>query len=578
MSSRDYPSAWAAVADHLARLGVDTIFGLPGDDMAILPALADTPLRLVLCRDQRNAVFMATGYALATGRPGACITGKGPAVTNAVTGLLEAGTARVPLLMFSAGTAGDRLGTGAFQELDQLAVVRPVTKWAARVDHPERLCSVLETASLIATTGTPGPVYVELPEPVGTAPVTRTGPWRARLSQYPTPAEDTVQTTYQRITSARRPILLVGGGARHRNQGRRIEQLAEAVGAGLATTASGRGTVDELHPQFCGLSGLYSPSPLAPLWQETDLVVALGSRLEETATFGWPQAWPQVMQVILGEQDASGEPTVEPVLADVGQTVDAWLALAADHTPTADPAWLERIRQARTDAELEVRWRLNRTTPDSVSVAELLTTLDRIVPADRVVVHENGLQDMWSYFFPYWICRRPGGTVAPSEQTSLGFGAAAAAGVALGVPDRPVVALVGDGAFQLFSPDLPTVAEAGAPVLYVVLHNGGYGWLHVNARQVPGGDDYHFLSPGRRTVAAVAEAAGLRYSKVTAPKQLASALHRAWRACAHGRSAVVEVYVDIRDVPPGLETLAGDFPAAPTSPAPLITSLTGGTQ
>lgn len=233
MTRREYPTAWAAVADHLTFLGVDTVFGLPADDLAFLTALEAQPVRMVLCRDQRNAAFMATGYALAAGRPGACVVGKGPAVTNVGTGLLEAQTARVPLLVYASGTAAERVGTGAFQELDQLTTVRHLVKWSARVDHPGRVCPVLEKAGLVATAGVPGPVYVELPEPVAAAPVTGTGPWRPLSGHRPAPEPAALAESYRWLQSARRPLLLAGGGARHRNPDRRIERLAERLGAGL---------------------------------------------------------------------------------------------------------------------------------------------------------------------------------------------------------------------------------------------------------------------------------------------------------------------------------------------------------
>lgn len=569
MTGHHYPSGWAAVADQLGFLGVDTVFGLPGDDLAFLAAAHPTTTRVVLCRDQRAAAFMATGYALAADAPGACVVGRGPAVTNAVTGLLEAWTARVPLLLYAGGTPAARLGTGAFQELDQLAVVRPVTKWATRVDDPARLCAVLDRAALVATTGTPGPVYVELPEPVGTGPVTRAHPWRAATGQWPAPAGPALAASYRLLRAARRPVLLVGGGARHRNPDGQLERLAERLGAAIYTTASGRGAVDEEHPLSCGLSGLYATGPLAGLWCEADLVVALGSRLEETATAGWPEPPVPVVQVTLAAEDVATDRPGEAVLADVAATVDGWLDRAAAEPPSPDPAWRGRIEAARARAVTEAaKW--GAATPDAgsgVPVARVLAALDRALPPDRILVHENGLQDMWSYFFPHWTCRRAGGAVVPSEQTSLGFGAAAAAGVACAAPGRPVVALVGDGAFQLLGPELSTLADAGIAVLYVVLHNGGYGWLQANLDRVagPGGSRFGFLTPGRTALAGLAGAYGMGYARVADAGALEPALRRAWAACQDGRSAVVEIEVYRHDPPPGMESLAGDLPAPPST-------------
>lgn len=553
-----YPTGWAAVADLVVALGVDTIFGLPGDDMGPLAALATLPVRVVLCRDQRNAVFMATGYALSTGYPGVVIVGKGPAVTNTITGLLEADSARVPLLLVAAGTAEASVGTGAFQEVDQLTLVRPLTRYAARVTEPSRLGAVLNKAALIAR-AVPGPVYVEISEPVGLGPVTVAGPWRAAPVE-PSPASDeSIATSGALLARAQRPVLLAGGGCRHRDVGRIIEQLAEALGAPIFATASGRGVPSEEHDFFCGLAGLYSVPAMSELWAEADLVVALGSRLEETATFGWPQST-RVIQVTLDAADVATEREGSAVLGDVRAALLGWLD--ADTGPYRS-AWVDRVRTTRAAAERVADGIRKRDRPNGVAVTAVLSVLDRVVPPDRILVQENGLQDMWSYFFPYWSSGSAGGSIVPSEQTSLGFGAAAAVGVACG-RKGPVVSIAGDGAFHLFRSELPTVVEAGVGVLYVVLDNGGYGWLQKNLGAAVPGSRYRFTDTGRGTGnRGLAAAYGLGFARIDDVDDLEPVLREVWRECAAGRTTIVEIGVDLDDTPPGIDKLAGDFPVSP---------------
>ncbi|MFG2284569.1 thiamine pyrophosphate-binding protein [Streptomyces sp. NPDC048595] len=561
-----HPTAWAAIADHLRHLGTTAVFGLPGDDMALLGELERSDTAVVLCRDQRNAVFMATGYALAAGRPGVCVIGKGPALTNALTGVLEARSAAAPLILIADGTRLDRLGTGAFQELDQLTAIRPYVKWATRVDHAERLPAALEKAAALAVNGTPGPVYLELAEQIAAEPVTRSGPWRPVAPQRPAPDPAALAATAERIAAAERPLLLVGGGARHRNTGRRIERFAERLGAGIFTTASGRGTVAEDHPLYCGVSGLYTVAPMDALWREAGLVIALGSRLEETATFGWPDNTGQlpVIQAVLGEESLVMERPGAYVLGDAGRIVDGWTESLAGHRPGDD--WPERIRTAKAALAQRAVDRAEeaaKAAPEgAVPVAQVLAALDRAVPADRVLVQENGLQDMWSYFFPHYALGAGGGSVVPSEQTPLGFGAAAAVGVRLAEPaGRPVVAVVGDGAFNLFRGELPTVADAGAAVLYVVLDNGGYGWLQSNLDRVSGPASRFAFTTTRPTgTESLAGAYGLGHRRVTAADELPAALADAWRRVAAGTTTVVEVAVALTDTPPGMTGSAGDFP------------------
>lgn len=563
--STTHPTAWHAVADLVRHLGSRAVFGLPGDDMDLLGALEDADTRVVLCRDQRNALFMATGHALASGGLGVCAVGKGPALTNTLTGLLEARSAAAPVLLVAGGTGLDRVGTGAFQELDQLGAVRPLVKWAARVDDPARLVPTLNKAVTVAVNGTPGPVYVEIPDHIAAQPVPRSGPWRRAAAQRLDPDPDVLAEAFDLITAARRPVLLVGGGARHRNTGRAVEEFAARLGAAMFTTASGRGTVDEDHPLFCGVSGLYTVAPADRLWQEADLVLALGSRLEETAAFGWPE--PDrlpVIQVVSAEDATATERPGVCVLGDVRRAVDAWSRMLG--TGTAGGPWPARVAEVRAGlagraAERARRAALSAGEDGGVSVARVLSALDAAVPGDRILVQENGLQDMWSYFHPHWSCGSTGGSVVPSEQTPLGFGAAAAVGVALAAPGRPVVSVAGDGAFNLFRTELPTLADAGAAVLYVVLDNGGYGWLQTNLDRVSGGGSRFSFTADRLTGnEGLAASFGLGYWRVDNPEDMDHVFRSAWKHCEAGTSAVVEVRVSLSDTPPGMAGPAGDFP------------------
>lgn len=556
MSARVHQTGWHAVVDGLQSTGHGTAFALPADDLGLLRAAAPTALRLVLCRDQRNAVFMATGYARASGRVGVCIVGKGPAIGNAVAGLLEPFAARTPLLLLATGTASARWGTGAFQELDQTRLVRSLTKEAHRVEDPDRVCEALDRALGVAAHGRPGPVYLELPEQLTAGPVAQRLPWHTPTPQFPAPDPAALERALAVIRSAARPLLLVGGGMVGRD-GKAVLDLAELLGAGVFVTASGRGAVSERHPLFCGLAGLYAAQPYHQLWRDCDLVIALGSRLEETAVFGWESREPPpvVVQVNLAETDLSSRFPGPRLLGDGAAAARAW---AGDRPACGRSDWTDRVLLARREAweQAETR-RLAFSRDPRLRVAQVLEALQRLLPDDTVLVQENGLQDMWSYHHPYWICASEGGSVVPSEQTSLGFGAAAAIGVRVALPDRPVAALVGDGAFELFRADLVTAVRERIGVLWIVLDNGGYGWLE---HQLRGGGtpDSRFSFTGRPAGGEGLE--GVHGRSVRSGSELEGALRDAWEACRHGIPAVLRIPVDLEDTPPGLEQLSGDFP------------------
>ncbi|WP_438295957.1 thiamine pyrophosphate-binding protein [Streptomyces sp. HUAS TT7] len=546
-ASKRYADAWSAIVDLLVANGVDTCFGLPGDDLELLRALDAAGLDLVPCRDQRNAMYMATGYALQSGRLAVCALGKGPAVTHAATGLLEARESGAPVLVLAAGVPERRRGSGGFQELDQVAVTAPLVRWAHRVGHPDRVVPATVTALTRAVGPPAGPVYLEIPDDVRTAEVLVTGP-RPTLPEplVLEPGPVTWGPALAAIGASRRPVVLVGGGMRHRNDDGAVERFAEHLGAALFTTASGRGAVDERHPLFCGVAGLYAAAPARALWSSCDLVVSLAGRLEETVVEGgtpWPSV--TVVQVNVDPGGLSAEFPGPRVLGDARHAVLGWSRALDEHRKTE--VWAGRIADARKAMSRDVEAELVRAaTLPGVRIAELLAALDATAGEARVLVQENGLQDMWSYCFPFHV---GGGSIVPSEQTPLGFGAAAAIGVKRAAPDHEVTAFIGDGAFLAARADIAVAAPAHGGVLYVVLCNGGYGWLDAQrARLGLDADRYPFTRPGAPPP--VVDGPDIRCRVLRDKSTLTSEILAARRFCSRGGTAVLMVPVAPDDIPP----------------------------
>ncbi|PTM58837.1 acetolactate synthase-1/2/3 large subunit [Desmospora activa DSM 45169] len=562
-----YENPWEAVVDYLDHIGVQEVFGLPSDDLGFLESLeTKSKSRMILCKDQRNAVFMAVGHAMESEKPGVCVVGKGPALTNALTGLLEAKSLAAPLILIATGTRINRLGTKAFQELDQRSLVQPLVKWSYRVDHPDRLCWALEKGALLAVNGTPGPVYIEIPEQMFEEKIPRKKPWEPLIVRRFLPDETSMAQSLQLIRASNRPLLLLGGGMRKSKARSEIIRFTEQWGAALFVTASGRGAVPEDHPLFCGLAGLYATEPIRRLWKETDLVVVLGSRLEETATFGWEQMNPKatLIQVNIEPDDWSLEYPGMHMLGDGGLVVEGWLKEIKEEPLVQNQEWIKNIQVYRRELFQKANEHLkNARTDPFIHVAEILDVVDRIVTKDRILVQENGLQDMWSYFYPYYSCGGEGGAVLPSDQTSLGFGAAAVAGVKLAVKERPVIAWIGDGAFQLFKSDLKTVVEQKIPIMYIVLKNGGYGWLQHQWNQQEHHSSehsrYHFTSPPDHFQWGV-DHPQIECLEIIGKTQLEQTLQQAYQFQLKGKTVVVEIPVQLGDIPPGMQAIEGDFP------------------
>lgn len=547
---------WDLIARYLVHIDTDIVFSIPSDDLGFLRALRDHNLRMVVAKDQRNAAFMTAGYALVSRKLGVCAVGKGPALTNTITGLLESTSLAAPVLLIAVGTGRDHIGTHAFQETDQIALVKPVVKWAYRVEHVKRLAWALEKAAFLSVNDCPGPVYIEIPEDlaeeVATPPQGFSSP--SVLQNMPSPVE--LDAALAILTAARRPLLLVGGGALNGRVEGIVEQLAECLSAAIFTTASGRGAVDESHPLYGGVAGLYCAEPLRKLWQDADVVVALGSRMEETATLLLDTSVHKrpVIQVNLRTDHFSHLYQGLLLWGDYAATVRYWMDGVKRAHRREHGDWTQRITSLKRQALQQSNELLGQLAgSNSVHVSEILVGLEKTMPSDSILVQENGLLDMWSYFHPYFSFKPGQLSLVPSEQTSLGFGAAAAIGAKAAMPHRTVVAFVGDGAFNMFRADLVTTIDNCLPVTYVILNNGSFGWLEYQGRsQDLDSSLFHFSWDTHVSHESIVR------MEITARGEIEDVLKCAYRHNAEGKTALVDVRISTLEIAPGVEDFYGD--------------------
>ncbi|WP_375412826.1 thiamine pyrophosphate-binding protein [uncultured Bradyrhizobium sp.] len=555
--------AWDLIARYLKHIGTEVVFGIPSDDLGLLRALRHHAVRMIITKDQRNAVFMAAGYGVIGKRLGVCAAGKGPALTNTITGLLEAASLAAPVLLIGVGTGRDNVGIHAFQEADQIALVKPVVKWAYRVESIQRLAWALEKAVFLAINDCPGPVYIEIPEDLREAvsppPLGFARP--SVLRTMPSPAE--LDAALEMMTRASQPLLLAGGGAPGNPGGdRTIEKLAERLGAAVFVTASGRGAVDEGHALYGGVAGLYTAAALRELWDQADLIVALGSRMEETATLlmNTPAQARAVVQVNLRVDHFSHLYQGLRLWGDCAAAGRYWLNGLGKGEQMARSDWARRIGDAkRTALRQRDEFFRGKAVSGPVRVADILASLERTMPDSGILVQENGLLDMWSYFHPYFSFRRGQLSLTPSEQTSLGFGAAAAIGAKAATPDRTVVAFVGDGAFNIFRSDLVTAADNNLPVTYIILNNGAFGWL-----EYQWGGSATDDSPFRFSTETHVSHDAIVRLEIAAADTIDDTLRSAYRHNAEGRTVLVDVAVATLDVAPGVSDFYGESGTHPT--------------
>jgi acetolactate synthase I/II/III large subunit len=541
---------WRAVCEALASEGVHYVFGLPGNPLYLYNDLWDFPqIKPVLVRMETSAVFLAMAYARVSGKVGVLHSSPGPGMANLVPGLLEAYYACSPIVSICSAASRRFEGQGGFQDTPSLDMVRPISRWATRIDLSEKTPWTMRRAFALARGGKPGPVYVELPADVASAeaemPAYRRGLAPLRTAADPVALEDAAAL----LSEVERPTIFCGGGVGLSGAERELVALAERLDAPVVTTPCGRGSISERHRLAFGGVGLYRTRSSARPLDEADCVLVVGSRLEELQT-GMGRYFPANARVIQIDVDAAEIGRfIEPDVALVGDAKLVLDQLAAAVRRHPGRAWVEELTAFRHDYEQQVEVECALDESD-LKTRQVVHALNRVFDEGFVLVHENGGQDLWSYYCPYLKVTEHRGCVAPAEQTVMGLGVAGAIGAKLAAPDKHVVCVTGDGAFQMYLKEIPTALQYGAPVLWVVLNNAALHWVKWIGKAT--GERYHAVDfDAMPDLVGIARASGAHAERVETPGDVLDALGRAKRALADGVPAVIDCAIDPWDYADG---------------------------
>lgn len=527
-------SAGEAIVRALIANGVDTVFGLPGAQTYPLFDALDRlrgDIRTYGVRHEQAAAYMALGYAKSTGRPGVYTVVPGPGVLNTGAALVTAWATNAPVLCITGQIPSAAIGKrrGALHEIpDQLATLRGLTKWAARIERPEDVPEVMTEAFRVMLSGRPGPVAVEMSwDRLAELGAIEIGA-RAVPDAPPAPDGGAVARAAELLAKAERPLILLGGGAQH--AATEVLALVERLNAPVAAFRSGRGIVPEDHP--LSLSS-YAASQL---WPDTDVLIGIGTRLEMpymrwadpgTVVTVAPQS-PSLIRIDIDPEE------MKRLVPQIGILADAADGARALHDAlAARPASLrarDRIEQARAEAARRVEV----VKPH----VDYLRAIRAVLPRDGFFVEELCQAGFTSYFaFPVF---EPRTYVTPGFQGTLGFGFPTALGVKAAHPERAVVSISGDGGFMFGVQELATAVERGLGVIAIVFNNSAFGNVRRDLKRL-----YHGAAPGSEfrnpDFAKLADAFGADYHRADSPDELKDVLAR---AIAKNAPALVEVPVD----------------------------------
>ena len=440
------------VLETLRDLGIDTIFGYPGG--AVLP-LYDAiysfeGIQHILGRHEQGCLHEAEGYAKSTGKLGVAVVTSGPGATNAITGIADAMSDSVPLLVFTGQVNRAGIGKDAFQEAD-----------------------IITEAVHIATTGRPGPVVIDLPKDVSALETDFIYEPSVKLPSYqPTiePNELQIKKILKQLSKAKKPVLLAGGGVSYAGAAKELIALAERYQIPVVTSLLGQGTIATSHPLFLGMGGMHGSFAANIAMTETDFMISVGCRFDDRLT-GNPKTFAKnakVAHIDIDPAEIGKIIAVDiPVVGDAKKALQQLLAEPTVHNNTEK--WIEKVTQDKN------RVRSYDKKERVVQPQAVIERIGELTKGDAIVVTDVGQHQMWAaQYYPYQNERQ---LVTSGGLGTMGFGVPAAIGAKIANPDKEVVLFVGDGGFQMTNQELAILNIYKVPIKVVMLNNHSLGMV-----------------------------------------------------------------------------------------------------
>ena len=461
----------------LEYLNVSTVFGVPGG--AILPAydpLYDSPIRHILARHEQGAGHMAEGYAQATGELGVVIATSGPGATNLITPLANALMDSTPLLAITGQVATEAIGNDAFQEAYTVGLSMAATKHNYLITDASEIPQVLKEAKYIATTGRPGPVLIDIPKDILNQKSKWIEPSNLNLPGYkPTvePNPKKIQQAAGLIKKSKKPILYVGGGIIHSKANKELYDLATKLRIPVVTTLMGRGAFPDGHDLCLEMPGMHGNYTATTSIQKSDLLIAIGVRFDDRVTAN-PSFFAQNAKVIHADIDPAEIGKVReaqvPIVGDA-KSVIIGLIKALDNFELNTKEWINELNDMKSSNPLSY----NQEDNGPLKVPYVLEELQKLVNEDAIVAAGVGQHQMW--ISQHWNFTQPNTWLNSGGLGTMGYSLPAAIGAKIAYPNKMVLALDGDGCFQMTCQELITASTENIPIKIVVFNNGNHGMV-----------------------------------------------------------------------------------------------------
>ncbi|HOA55789.1 MAG: biosynthetic-type acetolactate synthase large subunit [Acetivibrionales bacterium] len=534
----------------LKEQGVDTIFGFPGGAVLnIYDALykAKDEIRHILTSHEQGASHAADGYARATGKTGVCIATSGPGATNLVTGIATAYMDSVPMVAITGQVATSLLGKDSFQEVDITGITMPITKHNYIVKDVNKLADTVRDAFRIASSGRPGPVLIDICKDV-TAAFAEYEPREPVMGEAVplSVKESDLEEAAAAINSAKRPVILSGGGVSISGANRELQALAEKAGIPVSTTLMGLGSFPGDHRLFMGLVGMHGTRTSNTAVSEADLFIAIGARFSDRVISNVSRFAPnaRIMHIDIDPAEIGKNITVHYPL--VGNIKEILRLLAEKVEARRDTDWNRKIDEWKEQYPL--RYEENGTLKPHYIVERLY----EITKGEAIITTEVGQNQLWAA--QYYKYSKPRQFISSGGLGTMGYGLGACIGAQIGRPDAKVINIAGDGSFRMNCTEIATAVEYKLPVVIAILNNSVLGMVR-QWQQLFYGGRYSATTIDRGTdFVALAEAFGAVGIRVTKPEEVDAAFERA--LASKDRPVLIDFVIDKDEkvfpiVPPG---------------------------
>jgi acetolactate synthase-1/2/3 large subunit len=533
-----------AVILALLDEGVKDIFGYPGGAiMPVYDALYDYSDQIThyLVRHEQGATHAAQGYARVSGKPGVALATSGPGATNLITGIADAQIDSTPLVCITGQVHSHLLGTDAFQETDVVGISMPVTKWNVQVTKPEEIAPAIAKAFYIATSGRPGPVLVDITKDAQFGKTTyEYKKCEGVRSYFPHPKvnEDSIIKAAELINKSKKPYLLCGHGILLSGAENQLMQLVEKTGIPVASTLLGLSAFPPQHPLYVGYLGMHGNYGPNLLTNECDLLIAVGMRFDDRVT-GNVSKYAKQAKVIHIEIDPAEINKIIPAdVAVLGDAKEALELLIPKVNSNSHKEWLKRFEDCNKIEHEKVIQHAIEPNSDKLRMSEVVHKFHVLSNGNAIVATDVGQHQMiTSRYYKFNI---PNHNVTSGGLGTMGFGLPAAIGAKVAKPKEQVVAILGDGGFQMTIQELGTIMQSNIGVKILVLNNNFLGMVR-QWQQLFFDRRYSFTEMKNPDFIKIAEGYGIKGKKITERKDLNEAIHE---MLASEESYLLEVVVE----------------------------------